>query len=153
MNWDQIGAIGELVSGLAVLITLVYLAVQLKQAKHLMLSNAHQSRTDRNIALVHFLVNDDQSLRGFTGNLDFSDLDDLQKSRATLLFSATLRHFEDMHYQFELGVIDDDTWEANLVGIQGATASLAAKEMWKRCKHMFRKPFVDLVDSLSTGDE
>jgi len=148
MNWDQIGAISELVSGLAVLITLVYLAVQLKQAKHLMLSNAHQSRTDRNIALVQFLANDDQSLRGFTGSLDFNSLDDLQKSRATLLFSATLRHFEDMHYQFELGVIDDDTWEANLVGIQGATASPGARAMWQRCKHMFRKPFIDLVDSI-----
>jgi hypothetical protein len=32
MNWDAIGAIGELVGGAAVLVTLIYLAVQIRQA-------------------------------------------------------------------------------------------------------------------------
>jgi hypothetical protein len=31
MNWDAIGAIGEIVGALAVLITLIYLAMQIKQ--------------------------------------------------------------------------------------------------------------------------
>ena len=58
VNWEQLGAIGELVSGIAVLATLLYLAIQIRQAKNLMLSSAHQNRTDRNIALVHFIAND-----------------------------------------------------------------------------------------------
>ena len=34
MNWDAIGAIGELVGSLAVLITLIYVAVQVRQVKN-----------------------------------------------------------------------------------------------------------------------
>ena len=33
MNWEAIGAIGEVFGGIAVLATLVYLAVQVRQAK------------------------------------------------------------------------------------------------------------------------
>ena len=63
MTWDQLGAMGELVSGVAVLATLLYLAVQIRQAKNLMLSNAHQSRTDRNILSAQYLATDDLSLK------------------------------------------------------------------------------------------
>ena len=33
MNWEAIGAIGELVSSLAVLVTLIYLTLQVKHAR------------------------------------------------------------------------------------------------------------------------
>jgi hypothetical protein len=35
MNWDAIGAVGELIGAIAVLITLVYLAVQIKAMRDL----------------------------------------------------------------------------------------------------------------------
>jgi hypothetical protein len=31
MNWDSVGAVGEIVGALAVLITLIYLSVQIRQ--------------------------------------------------------------------------------------------------------------------------
>jgi len=33
MNWDALGAIGELVSAFAVVVTLLYLAIQLRQTR------------------------------------------------------------------------------------------------------------------------
>jgi hypothetical protein len=53
MNWDAIGAIGELVGASAVVVTLVYLAVQVKHGRTLLdenrriaLSQVHKSRAD-----------------------------------------------------------------------------------------------------------
>ena len=36
MNWDAIGAIGQILGSVAVLITLAYLAVQIRQTKQQM---------------------------------------------------------------------------------------------------------------------
>ena len=42
MNWDAVGAIGEIVGALAVVITLVYLAIQVRQnTRHLQAQMGH----------------------------------------------------------------------------------------------------------------
>ena len=35
MNWDAIGAVGEIVGALTVLITLIYLAIQIRQSNRI----------------------------------------------------------------------------------------------------------------------
>ena len=148
MNWDQLGAIGELVSGIAVLATLLYLAVQIRQAKHLMLSNAHQTRTDRNILLTRFMANDEQSLKRSIGQLELDELSELEKQRAVYAFSMTMRHFEDMHYQRQLGVVDEETWDANLRGAKQLVSTDTGAELWAMSRHMFRASFALVIDEL-----
>ena len=46
MNWEAIGAVGESLSAVAVLITLVYLAVQIRQNTHAMKISAMTSFRD-----------------------------------------------------------------------------------------------------------
>ena len=52
MNWEAIGAVGELLVAVSVLATLVYLALQVRDARKLLLVSAYQSRTDRNLHLA-----------------------------------------------------------------------------------------------------
>ena len=42
MNWDAIGAMGEMVGSMAVLVTLIYLSIQVRQGKDLLRSEARQ---------------------------------------------------------------------------------------------------------------
>ena len=46
MNWDAIGAIGQILGALAVFITLVYLAIQIRQVRRQMRLSANQARWD-----------------------------------------------------------------------------------------------------------
>ncbi len=46
MNWEAVGAIGDFVGGAAVLVTLVYLVVQLRQNTVLLRQNLRASRLD-----------------------------------------------------------------------------------------------------------
>ena len=148
MTWEQLGAIGELVSGVAVLATLIYLAMQIRQAKNLMLSNTHQARTDRNISLTQFLANDDQALKQYIGEITTEKMNDMEKQRAIFIFSMSMRHFEDMHYQHQLGVVDDETWDANKAGVRRFVSTDTGGELWASSKHMFRAGFVKVVDEL-----
>ena len=52
MNWDAIGALGELISAFAVLATLVYLSVQVRQAKNSIRDNARTARFQADMDLL-----------------------------------------------------------------------------------------------------
>ena len=49
MNWDAIGAVGEIVGAIAVVVTLAYLAIQIQQNTRMMRREAHLDRV-RHIA-------------------------------------------------------------------------------------------------------
>ena len=56
MNWDAIGAVGELLGSLAVLVTLAYLAVQVRHAREQMARAARDARFDALRQLSALLV-------------------------------------------------------------------------------------------------
>ena len=60
MNWDAIGAIGEIVGALAVLATLIYLAIQVRQNSVLQRAQTHQQLAhDRTLNIQMMIQNRD----------------------------------------------------------------------------------------------
>ena len=56
MNWTALGAIAELIGGLAVLITLIYLAVQVRQNTAVARETILRNQTDRNMDNSKFIA-------------------------------------------------------------------------------------------------
>ena len=56
MNWEALGSIAELISGIAVLITLIYLAIQIKQNTTIARELILRSQTDRNMDNSKFMA-------------------------------------------------------------------------------------------------
>jgi hypothetical protein len=56
MNWDALSAIAELIGGLAVLITLIYLAVQVQQSTAVARETILRNQTDRNMDNSKFIA-------------------------------------------------------------------------------------------------
>ena len=52
MNWDAIGAVGELLGSTAVFVTLGYLALQMRQASRNQKSLMQQGRTARYVEII-----------------------------------------------------------------------------------------------------
>ena len=85
MNWDAIAAIGSIVSAFAVLITLVYLAIQVKQ------SNRNDENHSRQTILSGFFekayaIAENNEIRALmrTAYVDFNNLSDDEKTRFDL---------------------------------------------------------------------
>jgi hypothetical protein len=51
MNWEAVGAVAEILWVLAVLSTLVYVALQIQQNTKMMKANIRQARSDSSVAL------------------------------------------------------------------------------------------------------
>jgi len=148
MNWEVVGATADALSAVAVLVTLVYLATQIREArKHLQISS-HQTRTDRNIHLATLGIQDEKYQQILKKNRTGESLSENELLHAGSYWTAAMRHFEDLHYQRELGAIDDDTWRANRAGIARSMSVPWGIYMWKERARNFREPFVALVDHI-----
>jgi len=60
MNWDAIGAVGEIAGALAVVVSLVYLASQIRQSNRLMSLEATKFSTDTILTLTDMVLADDK---------------------------------------------------------------------------------------------
>ena len=114
MSWDAVGAIGEVIGAIAVVLTLVYLAVQLRQNTKALKSNTWQSIQDAEQRFDEFLSRDttllDVWIRGAENGLD--SLVEPEKLQFYLLSKQLLDQFQTHHYHYEKGMIDQDLWEA-----------------------------------------
>ena len=109
MNWEAIGAIGEVAGAIGVIVTLIYLAAQIRQSNNL-------SRSESRQALV---ANDVTSL---TANLRIADvfaklvsaeeLTAQDQLRLSFMFSIDLRNREFEYFQYINGLLDEKVWLA-----------------------------------------
>ena len=81
MTIEQLGSIGELVGAILVLITLIFLATQIRSQNAIAKADGHRDLI-KQLAHLHRRVADDEMsdllVRGW---LDFSSLDHLEKNR------------------------------------------------------------------------
>ena len=128
MNWEAIGAVGDLVGGVAVIATLIYLAVQVKQSKALLernekiaLSQVYQSRANARMSVVLAQAESEKaeliaSVCGRPELVDGLDGEDREKVRQYMI--ATIVHQDNILYQASLGLLDETTMRGmkDLVG-------------------------------------
>ena len=145
MNWNAIGAIGEVAGALAVVITLLFLARQLRENTRSANAAAHSARTNRNIMLTLWAGEHGVGLiqRKLEGG------EEISPAESEVLFChdlAALRHFEDMHYQNGLGMTDDETWAANLSGLDHRARTRSFAQIYERGKFGLRASFRELIE-------
>lgn len=56
MNWEALGAVAEFVGGIAVLVTLVYLSIQVRQNNQIARETILRNQTDRNMDNSKFIA-------------------------------------------------------------------------------------------------
>ncbi len=112
MNWDAVGAIGEIVGAAAVVATLLYLAIQVRNSTVQARASAYQAT---GIAFgQYFLSLDDRTLR-LTNEANYAEalprwtLADWEKFRQSHI--AALRMLEGIHLQVEQGLLGSDAME------------------------------------------
>ena len=121
-----LGNYGEFVGAIAVVITLVYLAVQVKHSKEateastrsaevaqkLSLATNHLARVDLiTRALRDLTASDDLvNLRNKVVNNEQDTLTETEQSRIRVWYISQIYILDSQHYQYELGLIDEESW-------------------------------------------
>ena len=160
MTIMELGALGELLGAIGVIATLVYLAVQVKQntrsleaSQRLALAQTYQMRSD---ALQHMLV---QAATSDVGEIlaklteagyperveSLEVLSNLEHSRFRQWQIAQQAHWDNMHFQYQQGFLDEEYYRDEFV--------LRVTRLWPIWKALnlkgARKSFIDELERLT----
>jgi len=134
MNWDAIGAIGEMIGAVAVVITLVYLAIQVRQDTKSVRASTYQS-------VAEALADGSYKLVGTVAS------ENVDTDR-TLLFIGTIRRYENLHFQLRQDNIAEEEAETFFNSLAVFLRNESWDGYWETCKPMFSQPFVEHIDDV-----
>jgi hypothetical protein len=152
MNWDAIGAIGEVIGALAVFLTLGYLAVQIRQNTKAVRASALDSSVNA-VNAVRFAVFESAEVTAIyrKGLANPDELDDNEKTRFRLLVHTVLWSIWNIYAQTEYGGLSTSTWAAQIPLLDRIMNSQGGVWFWDNFKMEFDEKFRDEVDKVMEG--
>ena len=149
MNWEAIGAVGEILGALAVVISLGYVAIQIRQ-------NTNETKMQRTQSLIS--ANSDVNLEFATngelarilrlGLQDYNQLSEDEQVRfGALCFSAFNRYGFAFH-QFQTGQLEEKFWNNMEYELSVFLSLPGGGEWWNQDKPRFLPEFVTYIDGM-----
>jgi hypothetical protein len=129
---DALGNLGDFIGGIAVVITLIYLAVQVRQNTRAIRVATMQSSMLAAQSIGNLPAQDRDLARVVRVGLttpDELDEDEFQQLRYFLM--SMLRVHEDMFVQHQAGVVDDETWLARSSSLKTIFSMPGGRRIWE----------------------
>ena len=156
MNWDAIGAIAELLGAVGVIASLVYLAGQIRQSREQMEQNtramrasAYQEFTGQlHSTMMSAGENPQREHAVMKGWADFSGLSEEDAFRFTLWMTGVVHAFENAHYQYRMGMLDEDRWQKHYADVRSIFQFPGVAQWWRAGPPNVSPEFVALVEEI-----
>lgn len=149
MTIVEIGVVSEIAASIAVVITLIFLIVQMRQnTKMLIRANARQTSSDHRGSLEN-LLNKDVSELFLRGNNDgLAALSLEERYRFDLAYTIWLQSCEQAYADYKEGVYPTEHLVAYENAISGFLSTPGGKEWWAERQVWFSHQFRQDVDGL-----
>ena len=149
MNWEAIGAIGEIVGALAVFITLAYLALQIKQNTKAVQSSALDSTVNTiSIARQSIYENDEVAKVYLNGLSTPEQLSDLERLKFRLLVHNLMLSQSNIFAQTKFSDLPVSEWNAQKTIIKRVIGSPGGQWFWKDFGCEFDQEFRNEIDRI-----
>ena len=149
MNWEALGAVGEIVGAIAVVLTLAILAVQIRQNSRTVKASAAQSVLQSLSEALRAVAESPGLARVINQGLtQFDKLDETDQNQFFFWLFAWFRLVEQAYQHHAMGNIQDGTWAGQVAHLKGSLANPAAARFWTARRSAFSKEFQEFVDSL-----
>ena len=137
MNWDALGTIAEAVGALAVLISIVYLAVQIR-------TNTRAIKASASFQVTHSWADFNKTMLGVPDEMielcikaynpatQVADLTDVEYWRMSAMHRTIFQSLEGQYYQFRYGFLETGVWENRLRVARGILELPVFREWWKQ---------------------
>jgi hypothetical protein len=146
MSLSNLASLGSLVSGFAVLISLVYLARQVGQTERNQQISIRHSRVPRIVELQLALADPAVADAWLHGSGSPQELTQTELSQFISLCRALFFHFEDSFYQRGEGLLNDEAFETVVAGVRLLARSPGWRAAWRIARPNFGGRFRDFMD-------
>ena len=148
-----IGAVAEIFGACGVVISLFYLAIQIRvQNRETQLAAMHDISTAFREAYTQF--NDGEIANIFVhGISQYESLTDTEKVRLFATVNPLLKVLEEAFWQHKQGRLDDDLWDPMARQFAFFLAAPTLEQTWKQRRGHFNESFQEFVDSLEKKEK
>ena len=130
---DALGNIGDFVGGIAVVVTLLYLAHQVRQNTKSTHSASYQAIvSSMSVFSREMAFEENRSDLFIQGLLRPEELSESQQIRFSLLMTSYFRSLENIHFQYQSHAIPDDVWEGWAYRIASSVQTPGCRAWWQK---------------------
>ena len=153
MNWDAIGAVGEIVSAIAVIVTLAYLAVQIRDGARASRSAAVTDATTAMQAWYQELGSNSESATLFLEGLKNPDsLPKRDQFQFVMMVHAAFLAFQRTYFLSHAGTLDVGLRDSIGTAIQAVNHLPGTMFYWQLRRAFFQPEFAAWVEDLLSRD-
>ena len=147
MTLNELGSLGEFISGLAVVVTLIYLALQIRHNTRAVRSSMHQDMVG-STARIAESVSDSPDVGRIVLKAD-EDYDNLTKEefiRFEAYAERVFGNFESVFYSYRNSMIEPDLWDSWKSSFLADISRDAMRRFWQDQRPLHLRDFMDFID-------
>ena len=151
MTIQDLGSVGELVAAIATIVTLAYLAIQIRQSTTSTRTATYQAIVSTSIELGNTFSRDGEFAELFVRALaDLESLSPAERVRLHGHVSSVLRTYELVFHQYAHGAIDEALWDGWRTNMIRFLRFDAYRKVWDATRDEFPPAFRAAVDEALT---
>ena len=144
INWSKWSAVAEIISSIAILVTLIYLSIQTQQNTAAIQANTRQTMITTDLEALKAGMDYPSALVHMRTSENISDE---EKNRIVTWLIMLVRTREYQWFQYKNGLLDKQAWEAYLSGISENLSFPRTRKWWNHvANNYFDHEFVDEVN-------
>ena len=149
MTIEQLANLGEVVAAIATLVTLVYLAVQIRQNTRAVRAASHHSVTDSFNHINAIVGTDPSAARIYRLGLEgLGNLNEDEQFSFAFLMLGYLRVFETLFYQRDIGTAEEQLYLSEHNSLRWAFSYQGARDWWSSNEISFSPDFRAHIDGI-----
>ena len=147
MKLEKIAPLAEIVSSVAVVLTLVYLAIQTQQTNSALVANSQSVTMLADMTLISALISNPE--QGGNVHRPFDELTDVEKEQLSNVLAGVLRTREFAWLQYQAGTLDEATFASYMeTPVRWIRESEAMRNLWGPISAGVNPDFRSYVNSL-----
>jgi len=148
MNWDALSAIADAFAAVFVAVSVIYLAIQIRKSTQATHSQTYHLATSALAELAGLIACDRDLARIHRAGLaDPAVLTEEELTRFSHLQISLFRRFENIFFQHESGMIDDDFWVGHRDNILWFFHRPGTQAWWPDRRFGFSARFREFLDN------
>ena len=113
MSLEDLGNIGEFVAAVAVVVSLIYLAVQIRQNTRSVRMASHHAVMSEFRTNIRVLTQDPELASAYQVGLEHPDqLSETDRARFGPVLASSVQIYEELYAHYRAGLIERDLWES-----------------------------------------
>jgi len=149
---EDLGNLGDFIGGVAVVVTLIYLAFQIRHNTMSVEAAAVQSASQSFADIVESFARDPEMMKLYlTGTRDYEGLSGEERQRFAAIMGSMLHRFEGLVVLSDRGILPPRSWDGAVNRLRGAFARPGTLAWWQRGRYVFNERLQTWVEEEVIG--